>query len=306
MRIRFHRKLDDLKERLLVMAGMAEQAIQRAVEAYRVRDLSLCDLVVRSEISINSFEREIDQMALDLLAMEQPMAIDLRFILAVIKINADLERVGDQAVSISDRVRDLQAFPVVDLPVDIPRMASLASAMVRKALQGFIEADAELATSVLTMDDSVDKLNDTAFFALSNLIKEQPPLHSAGAACADDRPQPGAGGRSRHQHRGRCHLLGPRRGCSSPPEQLGLCEFPSAHANIANASASCSAAAETALFLCDENIGRKFEPGTQFAHLVQGELPLVGQEHRNRTLRSELRDQITLCKSLLFNQETHH
>ena len=173
-RIRFHRKLDDLKERLLVMAGMAEQAIQRAVEAYRVRDISLCDLVVRSEISINSFEREIDQMALDLLAMEQPMAIDLRFILAVIKINADLERVGDQAVSIADRVSDLQAFPVIDLPVDIPRMASLASAMVRKALQGFIEADAEMATSVLTMDDSVDKLNDAAFFALSNLIKEQP------------------------------------------------------------------------------------------------------------------------------------
>lgn len=173
-RIRFHRKLDDLKERLLVLAGMAEQAIQRAVEAYRVRDISLCDLVLRSEISINSFEREIDQMALDLLAMEQPMAIDLRFILAVIKINADLERVGDQAVNISDRVRDLQGFPVVDLPVDIPRMASLASAMVRTALQGFIEADADLATSVLTMDDSVDKLNDTAFFALSNLIKEQP------------------------------------------------------------------------------------------------------------------------------------
>jgi phosphate transport system protein len=173
-RIRFHRKLDDLKERLLVMAGMAEQAIQRAVEAYRVRDISLCDLVIRSEISINSFEREIDQMALDLLAMEQPMAIDLRFILAVIKINADLERVGDQAVSIADRVRDLQAFPVVDMPVDIPRMASLASAMVRKALQAFIEADAEMATSVLTMDDNVDKLNDAAFFALSNLIKDQP------------------------------------------------------------------------------------------------------------------------------------
>src|ERR1700759_4930074 len=170
-RVRFHRRLDDLKARLLVMAGMAAPEIQRAVEAYRVRDLSLCDLGVRSEVSINSFEREIDQMALDLLAMEQPMAIDLRFILAVIKINADLERVGDQAVSISDRVRDLQAFPVVDLPVDIPRMASLASAMVRKALQGFIEADAEIATSVFAMDDSVDKLNDSAFFALSNMIK---------------------------------------------------------------------------------------------------------------------------------------
>src|SRR5271163_2666951 len=175
-RIRFHRKLDDLKERLLVMAGMAEQAIQRAVEAYRVRDLSLCDLVERSEISINSFEREIDQMALDLLAMEQPMAIDLRFILAVIKINADLERVGDQAVSISDRVRDLQAFPVVDLPVDIPRMASLAAGMVRKALHAFIEGDAELAESVLLMDDNVDRLNEGAFFALSSLMKSQPDL----------------------------------------------------------------------------------------------------------------------------------
>src|ERR1700728_1146645 len=144
-RIRFHRKLDDLKERLLVMAGMAEQAIQRAVEAYRVRDLSLCDLVVRSEISINSFEREIDQMALDLLAMEQPMAIDLRFILAVIKINADVERVGDSAVNITERVRDLQAYAEVDLPIDIPRMANLAAAMVRKSLQSFIEADAKMA-----------------------------------------------------------------------------------------------------------------------------------------------------------------
>src|ERR1700733_5439785 len=141
MRLRFQRNLDELKERLLVMAGMAEQSIQRAVEAYRVRDLSVCDLVDHGELAINRFEREIDQMALDLLAMEQPMAVDLRFILAVIKINADLERVGDSATSISDRVRDLQAFPVVDLPVDIPRMASLSSAMVRKALQGFIEAD---------------------------------------------------------------------------------------------------------------------------------------------------------------------
>ena len=173
-RINFQQQLAALKDKLLAMAALSQQALSLSLEAYRVRDLSLCDLVVRSEISINSFEREIDQMALDLLAMEQPMAIDLRFILAVIKINADLERVGDQAVSISDRVRDLQAFPVVDLPVDIPRMASLASAMVRKALQAFIEADAELATSVLTMDDNVDKINDAAFFALSNLIKQQP------------------------------------------------------------------------------------------------------------------------------------
>ncbi len=80
-RIKFQQNLDDLKERLLIMAGMAEQAIQRSIEAYRMRDLSICEMVFQSEPVINRLEREIDQMALDLLAMEQPMAIDLRFIL---------------------------------------------------------------------------------------------------------------------------------------------------------------------------------------------------------------------------------
>ena len=175
-RIKFQQNLDDLKERLLVMAGMAEQAIQRSIEAYRTRDLTICELVFRSEPAINRLEREIDQMALDLLAMEQPMAIDLRFILSVIRINADLERVGDQAVNIAVRVREMGAFANVDLPVDIPKLASLASAMVRKALQAFIEADADSATAVLAMDDQVDEMNDAAFYSLSNLIKEQPQL----------------------------------------------------------------------------------------------------------------------------------
>ena len=176
LRVNFHQRLDDLKERLLVMAGMAEQAIQRSIEAYTTRDLSICELVFRSEPAINKLEREIDQMALDLLAMEQPMAIDLRFILSVIRINADLERVGDQAVNIAVRVREMGAFANIDLPVDIPRLASLASAMVRKALQAFIEANAELARSVLELDDQVDEMNNNAFHALSSLIKEYPEL----------------------------------------------------------------------------------------------------------------------------------
>ena len=175
-RIKFQQNLDDLKERLLIMAGMAEQAIQRSIEAYRMRDLSICELVFQSEPVINRLEREIDQMALDLLAMEQPMAIDLRFILSVIRINADLERVGDQAVNIAVRVREMGAFANIELPVDIPKLASLAAAMVRKALQAFIEADAELAKSVLTLDDQVDEMNDAAFYSLSSLIKEKPEL----------------------------------------------------------------------------------------------------------------------------------
>jgi phosphate transport system protein len=173
-RIRFQQNLDELKEKLLVMAGMAEQAIQRATEAYRTRDTSVCELVMRSEPAINRFEREIDQMALDLLAMEQPMAVDLRFILAVIRINADLERVGDQAVNIAERVCDMQAFASTDLPVDIPKLASVAAGMVRKAMQAFIDADAEKAEAVLLMDDQVDQLNEAAYFALTDLIKKQP------------------------------------------------------------------------------------------------------------------------------------
>jgi phosphate transport system protein len=176
IRIKFQQSLDELKERLLVMAGLVEQAIQRATEAYSSRDEGLCELVLLSEPAINRMEREIDQLALDLLAMEQPMAVDLRFILSVIRINADLERVGDQAVNIAGRVQDLGTQANVDLPVDIPRLAQLAGAMVRKALQAFIEGDAAMAETVLTLDDQVDDMNRDAFRSLGSLIKEKPEL----------------------------------------------------------------------------------------------------------------------------------
>ncbi len=176
MRKRFHQSLDELKEKLLVMAGFAEQAIQRSIEAYRMRDPEMAELVRRSEPAINRLEREIDSAALDLLAMEQPMAVDLRFILSVIRINADLERVGDLAVNIAIRAGEMNELPTVDLPVDIPRLGLLAGAMVRKALEAFIEGDADLAESVLALDDEVDQLNKAAFRALSAVIREQSAL----------------------------------------------------------------------------------------------------------------------------------
>ena len=172
-RKRFQQSLEDLKENLLIMAGLAEQAIQRSIEVYRTRDISICDLVHRSEVAINRLERDIDQAALDLLAMEQPMAKDLRFILAVIKINADLERVGDAAKSISDRVCNMDQMPLVELPVDIPRMAGLAADMVRRSLQSFIEADPEMARAVLTMDDAVDAMNRSAYKTLTKVMEEK-------------------------------------------------------------------------------------------------------------------------------------
>ena len=98
-RTRFHQGLDDLKQKLLAMGGMAEQAVERAVRAFQNRDISVCELVLRDEAQINAVEREVDELSIDLLAMQQPMAVDLRFIIACIKINSDLERVGDQAVN---------------------------------------------------------------------------------------------------------------------------------------------------------------------------------------------------------------
>ncbi len=176
MRTRFHQSLDELKEKLLIMAGFSEQSIQRAIEAYRTRDESLVELVRRTESAVNRLEREIDAAALDLLAMEQPMAVDLRFILSVIRINADLERVGDLAVNIALRAREMNAFPNTDLPVDIPRMGTLAAAMVRKSLDAFIDGDAALAESVLLLDAEVDGINRAAFRSLSDMIKREPEM----------------------------------------------------------------------------------------------------------------------------------
>ena len=106
-RTRFLQGLDELRARLLRMGGLAEQAVDRACQAYIERDLTRCHMVLEGETQINITEREIDELAFDLLAMQQPMAVDLRFILAVTKINADLERVGDQAVNIAERVMDM-------------------------------------------------------------------------------------------------------------------------------------------------------------------------------------------------------
>jgi phosphate transport system protein len=174
MRSRFQQGLDELKEKLLRMGGLAEQAIDRATESYRTRDSKFCQMVLAGESAINQAERDIDELSLDLLAMQQPMAVDLRFILAVLKINADLERVGDQAVNIAQRVLDLISEPPVDLPVDIPRMADGVSTMVQRALESFLDGKAEVAEAVLQMDGIVDRMKDEAFVILVQRMHDDP------------------------------------------------------------------------------------------------------------------------------------
>jgi phosphate transport system protein len=174
MRTRFQQGLDELRTKLLRMGGLAEQAVDRACQAYLDRDLARCNMVLEGEAQINAAEREIDELAFDLLAMQQPMAVDLRFILAVTKINSDLERVGDQAVNIAERVMDLVELPKVDLPIDIARMTGAVSAMVRRSLESFIEGKAELAQAVLEMDNVVDRMRDEAFITLVKTMNDHP------------------------------------------------------------------------------------------------------------------------------------
>src|SRR5271154_6120708 len=113
------------------MAALSQQAVEAAVDAYLQRDRGLCKYVKQNEAAINTAQRELDEMAYELLAKEQPMAIDLRFILAVIKINGDLERIGDQSMSIAVRTRDVLDLPEVTLPVDFFAMGDYAGRMIR-------------------------------------------------------------------------------------------------------------------------------------------------------------------------------
>ncbi len=175
-RIHFHQQLAELKDKLLAMAALAQQAVESAVEAYLQRDKGLCKFVKQNEAAINTAQRELDEMAYELLAKEQPMAVDLRFILAVIKINGDLERVGDQSMAIARRTKDILSFGEVELPVDFAAMGEYAARMIRTSLQALLDGDARLADSVREMDDEIDRMNRRAHADLLALIEQKPQL----------------------------------------------------------------------------------------------------------------------------------
>jgi phosphate transport system protein len=173
-RIHFHQALGTLKELLVEMGGRAEEVIDLAVKGYSSRDAALCSEVLEIEKDINLAERRIDELALELLASQQPIAGDLRLITACMKINSDLERVGDQAVNIAQRgLADIE-LPRVELPIDIPRIAAAAAGMIRHALNAFIDRDAALAYAVLRMDDIVDRMDDEAWISLVRRMHEAP------------------------------------------------------------------------------------------------------------------------------------
>ncbi len=149
----FERDLEELKERLLWMGSLAERAVHQAIHSVLDGDEKLAQTVLREENAVNELQIEIDDRVVQLLALQQLMAADLRFVLAIARINNDLERIGDQAVHIAHSANRIFRHPRVKPYVDLPRMGELAEKMVRDSLDSLVRRDIELARSVLSRDD---------------------------------------------------------------------------------------------------------------------------------------------------------
>jgi len=170
----FEEELDQLKSKLLEMSLLVTTAIHRSIEAVIARDSNLAEEVLKNEERVNQMEIEIDDLAIQLLALQHPLAVDLRLTAAALKINNDLERMGDLAVNIALLAIDLVGKPSIKPMIDIPHIAALVESMVRKSLDSFVARDVELARSVLASDDVVDDLRNAFFHELISFMEKSP------------------------------------------------------------------------------------------------------------------------------------
>lgn len=170
----FDIELGELKQKLLRMSSLVEEAINSSVRALVDRNTELAKKVISSDDAINMLEIEIDEFSIRLLALRQPEAGDLRFITSAMKINNDLERMGDHAVNIAEKTTNLLKEPPLKPLIDIPKMATLSQHMLRDSLNAFINSDPKLAKSVCERDDEVDNLNDLVFNELITYMKQEP------------------------------------------------------------------------------------------------------------------------------------
>jgi len=170
----YQEELEQLRVRLLAMGGLAEERVRAAMQIIILRDQGLIDGVLKGDEPINELHKEIDNRCFRLLALRQPMASDLRSILAAVKINTDLERVGDLAVNIAEAGRRYLQHPPVKPLIDIPRMAEIAQRMLREAIDAYVKRDPALAQAVLAQDDTLDGLKDQVFRELLTYMLQSP------------------------------------------------------------------------------------------------------------------------------------
>ena len=170
----FDELLTQLRDKLIQMSRLVESSILDSVQALTERDAAKAANVFKRESDINQMEVSIDAMVTSLLALEQPVASDLRFITTAGKLNNNLERIGDLAVNIAERAESLMSQPRLPVRVNIPRLADLAESMVRKTLEAFVNGDSDAARAVLVSDDAVDDLRDSTYNDLIQYMKKNP------------------------------------------------------------------------------------------------------------------------------------
>jgi len=170
----FHEELDGLKQTLLAMGALVEDQIRLTMRALVERDDALAESVIERDREVNAYDVEVDEKCVELLALHQPTAGDLRFLTTAMKIVTDLERIGDQAVNIAQRARELNVEPQLKPYIDLPRMAELAQTMVKESLDAFVARDTALARRVCGEDEAVDALNHQIFRELLTFMMEDP------------------------------------------------------------------------------------------------------------------------------------
>lgn len=174
MKKHYREELGNLRETVLRMGGLVEQMTHRAIQALVERKTEMLAEVNAMESQVNQLHIDIDEICLEMIALRQPTAADLRFIAAAMKINTDMERIGDQAINITERAEHLLTVPPVKPLIDIPRMAEIAKEMLRDALDAFVNGNDELAYNTIKKDDLVDQLKDQVFRELLTYMMADP------------------------------------------------------------------------------------------------------------------------------------
>jgi phosphate transport system protein len=170
----FDRELEKLKKRILSLGAMVEERVYLAIKAIESRDSDLAARIIRSDYEIDETEVEVEEECLKILALYQPVAIDLRFIVAVIKINNDLERIGDEAVNIAERIQSIAKRSTFSFHFDYTEMAEIAAAMLKQSLDALVNMDIDTAFRVITMDDEVDDIQSKAYSQIKQAMRESP------------------------------------------------------------------------------------------------------------------------------------
>jgi phosphate transport system protein len=172
--VRLKIEIENLKKAILSLTTIVEESVRKAVMATAERNSALAQEVIDNDSTIDALEVELEEECLKILALHQPVAIDLRFIIAVLKINSFLERIGDQAVNIAERASYLAEHKDVEMPVAVPQLTEKVQAMLRKSLDALVNMDAERASEVLSLDDEVDDIHRKMYKKVQKMMREHP------------------------------------------------------------------------------------------------------------------------------------